>query len=81
MLPHSDVPAVAAPLRPYDRAPLATPAQTATEVPAFPVPTVELPLQSLFGDWRQRLTRNLSRRSDSRWDPLTYLHAAPVREP
>ena len=28
-----------------------------------------------FPDWRERLIRNLSRRSDGRWDPLTWIHA------
>jgi hypothetical protein len=26
----------------------------------------------LFPDWQRRLRRNLSRRSDGRWDPLSY---------
>ena len=30
-----------------------------------------------FADWRRRLNANLSRSSDSRWDPLTYDAGAP----
>ena len=26
-----------------------------------------------FADWRERLTRTLARRNDSRWEPLTYI--------
>ena len=62
--------------RPYVRAPLATPEETANEPAPFPRTTREAPLETAFADWRQRLTRNLSRRSDSRWEPLTRTHGA-----
>ncbi|HJQ22012.1 MAG TPA: hypothetical protein VJ867_16830 [Gemmatimonadaceae bacterium] len=42
---------------------------------AFPRTTRESPMESPFPDWRDRLTRNLARRSDGRWDPLTWVHA------
>ena len=50
-------------------------AQLAAAPAPFPVPTKELPLESAFPDWRERLTRNLARRSDGRWEPLTRIHA------
>jgi len=56
------------------RSPVATPQEVANEPTAFPATTVELPSESLFPDWRRRLMRNLSRRSDSRWEPLTWIH-------
>lgn len=36
----------------------------------FPRPTAERPEETLYDDWRVRLIRNLSRRSDGRWEPL-----------
>jgi len=33
-----------------------------------------MPCESGFPDWRDRLARNLSRRSDGRWEPLTFVH-------
>ena len=42
----------------------------------FPAKTLAAPVETFFLDWRRRLKRNLSRRSDSRWDPLTRVHAA-----
>ncbi len=65
------------PLRPLVRRPLATPEETAAEPAAFPLQTEASPCESAFVDWRERLTRNLSRRSTSRWEPLTYVHADP----
>ena len=56
------------------RSPVATPQEVANEPTPFPATTVELPSESLFPDWRRRLMRNLSRRSDSRWEPLTWIH-------
>lgn len=56
------------------RDPLATPEAIGAEPPPFPKPTSEEPLESAFGDWQRRLTSNLSRRSDGRWDPLTWIH-------
>jgi hypothetical protein len=52
-----------------------TTAQLALEPAAFPLTSTEMPQESAFPDWRQRLTRNLSRRSDGRWEPLTRVHA------
>ena len=54
--------------------PLATPEAVGAEPPPFPKPTSEEPLESAFADWQRRLTSNLSRRSDGRWDPLTWIH-------
>ena len=62
-------------VRPFIRGPLATPAELAREPAAYPVPTATLPIESLYDDWRARLNRNLSRRSDGRWEPLTRIHA------
>jgi hypothetical protein len=56
------------------RYPVASPQEVASEPAPFPVKTPELPSESLFPDWRRRLLRNLSRRSDSRWEPLTWVH-------
>lgn len=50
--------------------------QIAREPAAFPHTTPALPQESAFPDWRLRLARNLSRRSDGRWEPLTRVHAA-----
>jgi hypothetical protein len=55
--------------------PVATPAQVAAEPAPFPSKTAAWPIETFFPDWRQRLIRNLSRRTDSRWDPLTWVHA------
>jgi hypothetical protein len=60
--------------RSFVRAPLATPAQLADEPAAFPSTSDATPRETLFQDWRARLTRNLSRRSEGRWEPLTYVH-------
>jgi hypothetical protein len=49
--------------------------QIAREPAAFPHTTPDLPQESAFPDWRLRLARNLSRRSDGRWEPLTRVHA------
>ena len=57
------------------RSPLATPEELAAEPAAFPRVTVELPVETAFADWRERLSRNLARRSDGRWEPLTYIEA------
>ena len=53
-----------------------TPAQIAREPAPFPATTVAAPLESGFPDWRDRLRRNLARRSDGRWEPLTRVHAS-----
>ena len=60
--------------RPFVRAPLATPAEVLNEPAAFPVTRAAAPLETCFSDWRRRLSRNLSRRSDGRWEPLTYVY-------
>jgi hypothetical protein len=57
------------------RLPTASQAEVAAEVAAFPVTTIDLPIESFFPDWRRRLTRNLATRSDGRWEPLTWVHA------
>lgn len=36
--------------------------------------------QEGFPDWRRRLRRNLSRRSDGRWDPLTHAIDRPTQD-
>lgn len=62
--------------------PLASPEAIAKEPAAFPATTGEEPHETGFTDWRHRLTGNLSRRSDGRWTPLTWTHAAePPPEP
>jgi hypothetical protein len=63
-------------LRPYIRAPLATPEETAREPAPFPATTTEEPFETGFPDWRRRLTRNLARHSVGRWEPLTRTHGA-----
>jgi hypothetical protein len=62
-------------LRNRIREPLATADALATEPAPFPRTTTEAPFESVFADWRERLTANLSRRSDGRWEPLTWTHA------
>lgn len=57
-------------------APLATQEAIALEPAPFPRTTDAEPDETVFADWRARLTRNLSRRSDGRWDPLTRVHRA-----
>jgi hypothetical protein len=52
--------------------PLATPAQVAAEPSAFPVQSKGDTEEVFFTDWQKRLTRNLARRSDGRWEPLSY---------
>lgn len=59
--------------RSFIRRPLATPSQTANDDPAYRVTDAARPTESLFADWSQRLARTLARRSDGRWDPLTYV--------
>ena len=58
------------------RRPVATPKQVAAEPVPFPQKTAALAQESFFADWRDRLARNTARRSDSRWEPLTWVHAA-----
>jgi hypothetical protein len=54
--------------------PLATPQAIALEPTAFPRVTAAEPEETGLADWRARLTHNLARRSDGRWDPLTRVH-------
>jgi hypothetical protein len=54
--------------------PLAAPEATANEPAPFPSTTSQEPCETGFADWRKRLTSNLSRRSDGRWTPLTWIH-------
>lgn len=61
------------------RDPLALPAAIANEPDPHPKATVEKPIEVSHDDWRRRLTRNLSRRSDGRWDPLTHVEEASKR--
>jgi hypothetical protein len=56
--------------------PLATQGAIALEPAPFPRVTEAAPEETAFLDWRARLTRNLARRSDGRWDPLTRVHRA-----
>ena len=58
------------------REPLATQQAIALEPAPFPRTTDAKPDETGFIDWRVRLTRNLARRSDGRWDPLTRVHRA-----
>ena len=59
--------------------PLATPEAISREPAPFPKTTKEEPFEIGFVDWRERLTSNLSRRSDGRWDPLTWTSAEALR--
>lgn len=61
--------------RSRQRLPAASPFEVAAEPAPFPVTTDALPVESFFPDWRRRLVRNLARRSDGRWDPLTRVWA------
>ena len=54
---------------------MATREEVSREPAPFPSKKDALPLEAGFPDWRMRLVRNLARRSDSRWEPLTYVHA------
>jgi hypothetical protein len=56
--------------------PLATPEANGREPAPFPSVTDAEPEETGFADWRARLTRNLSRRSEGRWEPLTRVHRA-----
>ena len=53
--------------------PLASPFAVANEPAPFPRPTADNPIEVSWTDWRRRLTHNLARRSDGRWDPLTKM--------
>lgn len=62
--------------RTQDNSPFATAEAIAKEPVPFPRTTADRPIETGFADWRRRLTANLSRRSDGRWEPLTETHAA-----
>jgi hypothetical protein len=62
------------------RSPRATPEELANEPAPFPTSSAAERQESWYADWRTRLTRNLSRRSDGRWEPLTWFHAANAIE-
>ena len=64
--------------RPMMRSPIATPERVSSETSPFPAKTLAAPVETFFADWRARLMRNLSRRSTSRWEPLTWVHSAEV---
>jgi len=64
------------------RSPIATPEEVSAEPSSFPMKTSAAPIETFYPDWRGRLTRNLSRRSTSRWEPLTAVHpvvASPIQ--
>lgn len=67
------------PLRSVIRSPFSTPEALSNEPEAFPSTSSAAPHETWFPDWRQRLTANLSRRSDGRWTPLTRTHG-PERD-
>jgi hypothetical protein len=60
--------------RPLVHAPLETADEVLDEPAPFPTPSTTAPVETVFPDWRPRLTRNLSRRSDGRWEPLSLVH-------
>jgi len=59
------------------RQPRASAEAIEAEAQRFPRATPELPNEHGHDDWRERLVRNLSRRSDGRWDALTYFDNLP----
>ena len=61
-------------LHPNAHGPLETPEAIANEPAPFPSRTGQAVDETGFPDWRHRLTGNLARRSDGRWDPLTWTH-------
>src|SRR5690242_5166053 len=54
------------------RGPLATPEATANEPAPFPKTAKNSPFEGAYAELRERLTGNLSRRSDGRREPLTW---------
>ena len=64
--------------RRLSRSPRATPEEVAKEPEPFPSSSVTDCEESWYADWRMRLTRNLARRSDGRWEPLTWFHPAAL---
>lgn len=73
MTPHANDAGVEA-LRKLTWSTRATQGELAAEPPAFPCVSAANSVETWYDDWRARLTRNLSRRSDGRWDPLTRTH-------
>jgi len=67
--------------RPGIHGPLATPDAVARGPAPFPATSAAEPIETGFSDWRSRLTGNLARRSDGRWTPLTWTHAAELPTP
>lgn len=65
-------------LRSSIRSPLASPAEVAREAAPFPTKDADANDESFFPDWRRRLSRNFARRSEGRWEPLTWTHAANI---
>jgi hypothetical protein len=59
--------------------PWQTAAERALEPAPYPHSGAAGETERAFRDWRRRLTSNLARRSDSRWEPLTYF-APPARD-
>ena len=60
-------------VRVFLRRPLATPEAVAKEIEPFPTTEGGTLLEHWHADWHARLTRNLSRRKDGRWEPLTWM--------
>jgi len=69
------------PRHPMTRSPLATPEVVGREPNPFPSTSIATPHETWFPDWRRRLTGNLSRRSDGRWEPLTRTHGPERSDP
>jgi hypothetical protein len=61
----------------YVRWPVLTLEQMANEPAPFPRKSAGAPIETSWIDWRLRLTRNLARRSEGRWEPLTRVHRSP----
>ena len=59
------------------RQPRASAEAVAAEAQEVPRATAERPNEHGYDDWRERLARNLSRRSDGPWEPLTYFDDVP----
>lgn len=58
-------------MSPDARTPASSDAASPT-VAAAPVAETPEPREATYLDWRERLSRNLSRRSVGRWEPLTH---------
>ena len=66
--------------QPLTHSPLANHESLVNEATTFPSSGVAEPEESWYGDWRVRLTRKLSRRSDGRWEPLILFRLATAGE-